>query len=257
MPLPSTHPFLLESAIPRDTAGVIVKRGLVQWLSPDSYTKLAGSNVPARVGNGYTCQSAFGAGNGIASGIATTFGGRNVYDLSRTTMFLIDNAGLSLNTPLTFDIWVYVSSNITNSGGIVAESSSNTGVGTNYAGVSYLSNTGNGQSWFRFIIAGSTTMDTSYLSFAAKNAWHNFAMVIPGTTGTQTVTAYWNGLSNKSVSASITRPTTSYFVLGNNGTNSLVGRLGDFKVYNVALDSSEIQQNYNAMSAYYARHTTV
>lgn len=241
MPLPSSHPFLVvDPSTP--TPGSVVRRGLIQWSTPDTYTRASGTQWSARFGNALTM-------TGIA-GIATSPGGRCVLDVSSAAGFT-DPTGLAVPTALAVDVWVLPTLASNNGQLIYAEYATATRPATRTSYVQYISNASGQRISFTFGSNAASTLDVSFAGSAALNVWTHLALVIPGS-GTQTCTAYWNGVPAGTLSVTVTRPaTTSYFVVCD--TSAYRGLVGDFKVYNVALDANEVKQNYNAMAPYYGR----
>lgn len=238
MSLPASHPFRAVGATPT-APGSFTRRGLVQWSTPNNYTRLAGTAWSAQLGNAFT--------GSVTPGIATTAGGYNVLDLS-TGGNVSQSVGLTITGAVTLDMWVWISNTTAATGAFLTESSANT-YGDTTLGVTYLVGGAAGNQ-LRFIV-GATVFDTSFRSSVWLDQWHHLTLVVPGT-GTQTCVGYWNGLPAISQSTSVTRPGTSFFSVNRRSTG-LRGLIGDLKVYSVALDASEVRQNYNALAPYYGR----
>ncbi len=239
MPLPLTHPF--SEVGPSTVApGAFVRRGLVQWWTPNTYTRLNGTTWAAQIGNPFTIN--------VTPGIATTPGGYNAIDVSAVSTSFSQASSITLTGAMTMDIWFLLSNTMTSGTTLLNEGSNATGTTSSSISLVYSATVGDR---LRFVVSG-TTFDTSFVGGVYRNQWHHMALVIPGT-GTQTCVGYWNGTSNLSRSIGVTRPTQSFF----SNSGGLRGMIGDMKVYSVALDASEVRQNYNALAPYYGRPTIV
>jgi hypothetical protein len=258
MPLPATHPYLLDAPGPVEL-GSIVRRGLVHWTSPESYSALNGTTLPALVGTPLTLNGS------TRPGIATAPGGRTVFDISRQTYTgFRDTCGIPIPSTraLSVDVWfrTTIGPGTPAYGGTMFDEATSALHNTSYTNILVLNNSTTFQSRIQ---AGVTawSMDTSFASgninvagSVQPNIWHNLCIVLPGNPtvgGTQTTTLYWNGSSNTSRAAvPIIRPPSnrSFLYYAFYG-----GQYGDLKVYNVALTPAEVKQNYNAMAPYYGR----
>jgi len=99
----------------------------------------------------------------------------------------------------------------------------------------FKSNTGSGGEWIAIPPA-------SYIA----NAWNNFAITYDGSTLTAIVN---NGTPITDNQPSKTLQSTANFRMGKDGWNSNLyeGNIGPMQIYNRALSSQEVKQNYNAL----------
>ena len=250
VPLPATHPYRAVSS-GLTHGGAVSRQGLVQWLSPDTYTRADGSLWVARVGNPFTI-----SGNQVAN-IITLPGGGNALDVSRGIFEIRDASnGFPRSLATTIEIWVNLGSNSGN--GTVGPTSfwaeySNNTFSTSAGSISTACNV-NGiprMSWNAGM--GATRADISYNSGVTQERWMHITSVVPGS-GTQTATFYWNGIAYRTLTGTVTRPTSrSYFQLLDRSRSNF-GQIGDFRVYDRALTAEDVKANYNAQALRYGLH---
>lgn len=92
----------------------------------------------------------------------------------------------------------------------------------------------------QFGIFGSTQLAPTI----QLNTWTNIVLTYSGTT----LTAYKNGLFSSSIAASTVNFTSKIFSIAFNGASEafMNGRMASVRIYNRALSTTEVLQNYNA-----------
>lgn len=172
--------------------------------------------------------------NGVLSYF--TFDGVNDYWVSTT------NTAFDTQT-LTLESWVYPTT-LTQNGFLFEKGSVNT----------QYSHFFNSDGTFYFRTIGLSTQDLTFTasSYCTANAWNH----IVSTCGTGVKTTYVNGVvaaTTTGLTGSISTGQTNQYI-GMHGPGSgypLSGRIGITRVYNIALTSAQVLQNFNAQRGRY------
>lgn len=237
IPLPSNHPYLVASPAVTPYRGGIVTRGLVAHVDPNSYTASLGTGavLPGLVGRTWFV-------NGTRA-IATTTGGGNVMDVSRTALrYIYDTSTYAVsNTGYTVDFWVRFLDISANTTPIFVESS-NASFGTitqsgilniHVAGTNYL----------RFV---SSISNSDFIAWGC-NTWLNFCY----TKLFGSVNLYANGgLASARINQNAPQSALSFFSFGATSNTPIRVQYGPLKIYNVVLDASEVRQNFRAVAPF-------
>ena len=211
----------------------IVKNGLVLYLdagSPNSfYSPTAGITWKDISGNNNTATLVNGPTYSSTDGGSIVFDGTNDYVTLTSTV---------TNTIYSVDIWYKMGANDASYGYFI--SSGNNGLAINEGAVL------SGQTFGTIYYYNSSTAN-NLANIPSTTLWNHIVAVI--STSTNNIKIYGNGnptpLSNSTVTGLSTSVSNIGRYITGNG-NFLKGNLGSLKIYNRALDTAEISQNYNA-----------
>jgi len=211
----------------------IVNTGLVLYLdasSPNSfYPPTAGVIWKDISGTGNNATLINGPTYSHADGGSIVFAGDNDYATLRTTL---------TNTIYSVDMWYKMGTNDASYGYFI--SSGNNGLAINEGA------TASGQTFGTIYYYNSSTSNI-LTTIPSTTLWNHIVAVI--STSTNNIKIYGNGNTTPLSNTTVTGLATTVSNIGRyvtGGTNYLKGNLGSLKIYNRALDPSEISQNYNA-----------
>lgn len=221
-------------------------RGLAVTASPDSYTRQAGAAWSTPLGSWSLITSTGApATNLTLPFLSTSPGGRTVFDASRDIVTALRAGnGTTFTSAITVNGWFYVGSQLVNNS-FYYEADVSRG-GTFYTSFNPFSNASS--NYVRATVLGSTSVnyDLSVNGSFPVNTWHNFTLCVSAGSA-----MYWNGTLFGTSTRSPTRLGSPGSVLHVRAFNNL--QLGEWTFYSVALDPSEVVQNYNARAAWYGR----
>jgi len=203
------------------TGGNIIRNGLVLALDAASKNSYPGSGTTWTdlSGNGYTGtltnSPTFNSGNGGFF----TFNGTNQYTTTTYTQ-----PAYGTGTSFTWNVWV----NVPDSGNPNAPIVGNRGATSSFTKIT--------KSAFEYY--------PTILGYVIPlNVWQNICVVKNGTT----LTYYQNGISVASITSSVTQTSAAFFIGGDNTAGEyFAGSVANVQVYNRALSTNEIAQNFNA-----------
>tara|TARA_A100001201_G_C4001829_1_gene174801 strand:+ start:26 stop:694 length:669 start_codon:yes stop_codon:yes gene_type:complete len=214
----------------------VVEDGLV--LSLDA------GNTKSYPGSGTTWTDLSGQGNTGTLTNGPTFNSANngsiVFDGSDDVVSISDSSSIDVTPTVTISAWINPSGFGENNFGRIIDSDDSYNFfldnSTVTSGIRYWPNSGSALS-----VANCVTLDE----------WVNFVAVHSGSN----VTIYKNGVIIGTSSALSTLPSTSSgLTIGNNnaGDRAFEGKISQVLVYDTALSTTEVQQNYNALKGRYA-----
>ena len=102
----------------------------------------------------------------------------------------------------------------------------------------------------RFVAGTQTLVGTTVAFSTIQNLWNNFVITYDSTA----LRMYRNGIlinGPTSDTRSIANNTTTLLIGGAGGTNAIGGNIATARLYNIALSSDQIQQNFNALRGRY------
>lgn len=232
--------------ITANTISNVVSSGLVLYFDP--------SNSASYPGSGTTITDLSGNGmNGTMSNITFTSPYFS-YNGTNSQVAIADNAVLEPGSgDWTMEVWV----NQTNSGNDVVLSkfdpgglASDVAYSIRTTGTSYYSQMGSG------VGSGATLYQNSTTHIGSINTWYQIVYVFTNI-AVNTFETFVNGSSIGSISHSLASilntPANLYLGSYNNGEYAqwFDGKIGITRLYNRALTSSEVLQNYNADKSKY------
>ena len=216
----------------------IITRGLVLHLdasAPDSYptTGTTWGDISTQTNNGVLT-------NGPTYNSSNQ--GNIIFDGINDYVEIANNSSLNISSTITLESWMYATSTSTVQNVICKSSQSqNTGY--------IFPRTDNGWSniYFYLHIGGWQTLNTT---FPALNTWYHTVATYDGAT----MLIYLNGtqVASKAQSGTITTNTNILAIGQQTGYGEYFGgRVASVKVYNRALNSTEVSHNYNVQKARY------
>ena len=218
----------------------IVTSGLIVYYDP--------SNSSSYPGTGTTLTDLSGNGiNGVMSSTGVIQNKMMTYNGTSSQVSIADNALLEPGTgDWTIEAWVYYSVITGSTRTFISKTNNGGGSGDWSYGLRTL---GNGAT--RFEVGDGTTSVNSPSYTVSLGQWYQVVGVWTNV-ASNSIELYINGVSQGSNSHSFTsvKNSTNPLYLGNYNGNefqqSLNGKMGIFRMYNKALSSVEILQNFNA-----------
>ncbi len=230
-----------------NTLDNLVSSGLISYYDPGKVLSYTPSNlainslVDSQTGtltNGVTFSS-------INSASSTSFQGNFVLDgVDDHLAFLDTKLWQSLST-LSFEVWFQVGIKNTRQGILSTHhcTSSSSCSGSNLDAVDFEIQANN-SSFVGFRSTNGSFYSASYSIPLQLNTWNHLVGTLDGTT----IKYYLNGHLVSSAAwpgGSVAIPTGQKFFLGRYAWHYLKGKIGGFRAYDRALNSSEVLQNYN------------
>jgi hypothetical protein len=225
----------------------IVDDGLVLYLdagvtqsysgSGTTWTDLSGNDNNGTLTNGPTYSS--------------SNGGSLVFDGVDDFINIPDSSSLTSTSALTINCWIRATALSGNYSSII-------GKGTSDADEEYCVLILTSPSYLYFDVGGNGPYTRPSFTFNT-NTWYNICSVHSRTAGTSSLSLYVNGvsLSNTVINPTLTpNDNSSPVSIGsrfhNSSTGSFNGNISQVSIYNRALTSAEVQQNYNALVGRYS-----
>ena len=207
-------------------------------------------NLVSYAGGGYNLTSLIGSNTGTLTngvGFDSNYGGS--FDLDGVDDYITLSTAVS-NTIYTLNFWYKTGANDGSYGYFSTDSSSPSkgfaiSEGGTFGGLSY------GKFYYYDGVSVNVLNQTTLLT---TNKWYNIAAVID--TSSNNIKVYINGVLD--VNQTINAMATSVDEIGrwkSGNVNFLNGSMASYKIYNKALTSSEILQNYNAIRARFVKDT--
>jgi hypothetical protein len=222
----------------------IVRSGLVLHLDA--------ANAKSYPGSGTTWTDLSGQGNNGTLVNGPVFNGNNVgsieFDGVNDYVDCGNNSSLELSFPLTIEIWYYIYSSWTGTAlGLVIKGP----LSGDYDYMLYLTGFGTTLDFYKKNDAGSGANRAGFTtSYSHFNRWNHVCYTI-STSGL--ANSYENGISRSESSFLNTevRKSNQSLKIGQGWSSVFGGRISNLKIYNRALTSQEIQQNFEALRGRY------
>ena len=218
--------------------GKIVTSGLVLALDAADKNSYPGS------GTIWRDMSGNGNNGSLTNGptFSSTNGGNIVFDGSNDYVVVTHNSIFNITTSISFNFWFKSTKTVDAYISSKREDSFYIGVGP----------TGQTANKMSFYLNGTSGGWLQSISDVSTGNWVHTSLTWDGTTSS----IYINGVLDNSESRSGTMPTGgSNITIGvrlnafNNSVGLLLGNVSSFSIYNRALTSSEVLQNYNAQKS--------
>ena len=166
-----------------------------------------------------------------------------------------DKSTFTLGSTFTIEVWYRFTSsetNVFNNGGLFTQGADgdwNTSVGSNKGLIL-------GANQIVYKTSGGTTIWTAYTSTPSQNNWHQFVFTFNAGTGNVLIDGGTSTIYSATNFQSSYSNTNGMYGVGladktSNYRGEMIGDIAIFKVYNVVLTASEIEQNYNALRGRY------
>ena len=162
-----------------------------------------------------------------------------------------DKSTFTLGSTFTIEVWYRFTSsetNVFNNGGLFTQGADgdwNTSVGSNKGLIL-------GANQIVYKTSGGTTIWTAYTSTPSQNNWHQFVFTFNAGTGNVLIDGGTSTIYSATNFQSSYSNTNGMYGVGladktSNYRGEMIGDIAIFKVYNVVLTASEIEQNYNTL----------
>jgi hypothetical protein len=167
-------------------------------------------------------------------------GGSLVFDGSDDYVTVQDSASLNFTSAMTVDFWTYIIQPISGGSMFIHQQS-----GATYGGFEIYRNDSGG---VLFNKNGNINLVISASNYFPLNVWRNVVCTSDGSTAR----IYINGSNVASAAGSLPDNVNGIIRIGNwvnPGSYQVYGRIPIMRMYNIALSSAEVLQNYNAQKS--------